>query len=415
MISERKKILYIILLFSGSFCFFNYRNLVGNFVYDRLYALILVVFFMWAIFSRKNTGNKVSDNVHSILMMFAFSIFLPFIFWDQPFYSTLYGMVPIMPLCFYFVLEKLDISTTSARYVIFVMTILYSLVQISALSTFPNNLFGFSEASILEADANLSLRGVIRLNVPGADFVVISIFLLACLSREKSKKHILLLIVPLFILLITRGTRTPIVMTTIVFVGYFLMKLKNRYIAVVSIFLLGFILFQLYDFILQNDTSGILSSLVLMTGDQISAISAGDEDPRIRMTNHFLLHFNDNFFQYLLGNGAYALNSNYGKTILKLAEDGMCIPDVCPVMIFVFFGIVGLVLYVRLFVSVIRLRIEDNCQYAKLYIVYLLLISPTNVQFFYISPIIFSLILYIIQKSHNELVIKEQNPNTVII
>ena len=137
---------------------------------------------------------------------------------------------------------------------------------------------------------------------------------------------------------------------------------------------------------------------VQLTNNQMDT---GEEDIRVTMTKYFFKDFNTNPLQDLIGNGINSVG-DYGNKIAYLGQNkGLCITDVLPTNIFLFFGIVGLLLYTLLFFAVLRSKVTPDCMFAKMMVIYMYLIGPTNVALLSISPMIFAMSLYIVKKGIN--------------
>lgn len=382
----------VVLIFCLTNNFFNYKPIVlsstfGNII-NLLINLCFVVILFKYCFNRQQYG--VSKDISRILVMFAFSIFIPFIFWNQSIYYTFRTMGMLFPLCFYFLFIKFKISSKQLAKSIVILAILYSIAELIGLSSYPNNIIGYSDYLTEDVgESSLEQRGIIRLSVPGADFIVFTIFLV--LTKFKHQKKYYVFLIPLFVLLLMRGTRTPFLVTSIFTVLYIIHTIRKK-ILVSIICLIVFLSYQsIYNQILNSDSDNIVVKYAQLTENQMSS---GEEDIRITMTKFFFTEFNNNPIKDIIGNGVPSVGK-YGDQIAYLGKNrGLCITDVLPTNIFLYFGVVGLVLYSLLLIKVIRTKVSDDCLFSKLMVLYMFAIGPTNVALLSISPMIFAMGLY---------------------
>lgn len=367
-----------------------------------LFFSLLLILYSKRILKHIN-GSNTSSIVSKLLMMFILSIIWAFILWGQPPWSSMIVMGSIggaFPLLIYFVLQKYKISTQTLVKAIIIIYILYVICYIIGLYTLPTPLFGYSKESTIEDLANsLAQRGVIRLGVPGGDFVILIIFLI--LTRYKNKKLFYLLLIPVAITLLMRGTRTPFFATVIIAVIYYLWQIKHKWI-IISIGIIMYICSTpIYQMILNSDSDNAIVKYVQMTSNQIERSNEKEEDIRIEMARYMFTEFNEgNILRTLFGNGVPGYNGHYAKIIEKLGDKRDYYPvDTAFTTIYVYFGIIGLILYAQLLWIVIRTKVTPEGSFAKLYIFYLYLISPANSALIFSGSLTLGIALYIIQQN----------------
>lgn len=365
------------------------------------FTSLLILYFKRILKNIK--GNNISSIVSKILLMYVFSIVWVFILWGQMPWSSLIVMSSIggiFPLIIYFVLQKYKISTKSLVKAIVYIYIIYVICYIIGLCTLPTPLFGYSPDKTLEEFADsLVQRGVIRLAVPGADFVVLIIFFI--LTRYKDKKIFYFLLIPVAITLLMRGTRTPFFATIIIAFIYYLWQIKHKWIIV----FIGIVIYicsgSIYQMILDSDSDNAVVKYVQMTSQQVEHSNEKKEDIRIEMARYMLTEFNEeNPFRIIFGNGVPGYDGHYSKIIEKLGDNRKYFPvDTAFTTIYVYFGIIGLILYIQLLWIVIKTRVTQEGAFAKLYIFYLYLISPTNSALVFSGALTLGIALYIIQQN----------------
>lgn len=367
-----------------------------------LFFSLLLILYSKRILKHIN-GSNTSSIVSKLLMMFILSIIWAFILWGQPPWSSMIVMGSIggaFPLLIYFVLQKYKISTQTLVKAIIIIYILYVICYIIGLYTLPTPLFGYSKESTIEDLANsFAQRGVIRLGVPGGDFVILIIFLI--LTRYKNKKLFYLLLIPVAITLLMRGTRTPFFATVIIAFIYYLWQIKHKWIIV----FIGIMMFicsgPIYQMMLNSDSDNAIIKYVQMTSHQVKRSNEKEEDIRIEMARYMFTEFNEgNILRTLFGNGVPGYNGHYAKIIEKLGDKRDYYPvDTAFTTIYVYFGIIGLILYAQLLWIVIRTKVTPEGSFAKLYIFYLYLISPANSALIFSGSLTLGIALYIIQQN----------------
>ena len=367
-----------------------------------LFFSLLLILYSKRILKHIN-GSNTSSIVSKLLMMFILSIIWAFILWGQPPWSSMIVMGSIggaFPLLIYFVLQKYKISTQTLVKAIIIIYILYVICYIIGLYTLPTPLFGYSKESTIEDLANsFAQRGVIRLGVPGGDFVILIIFLI--LTRYKNKKLFYLLLIPVAITLLMRGTRTPFFATVIIAFIYYLWQIKHKWIIV----FIGIMMFicsgPIYQMMLNSDSDNAIIKYVQMTSHQVKRSNEKEEDIRIEMARYMFTEFNEgNILRTLFGNGVPGYNGHYAKIIEKLGDKRDYYPvDPAFTTIYVYFGIIGLILYAQLLWIVIRTKVTPEGSFAKLYIFYLYLISPANSALIFSGSLTLGIALYIIQQN----------------
>ena len=174
------------------------------------------------------------------------------------------------------------------------------------------------------------------------------------------------------------------------------MNMKHKLLAISSGVIIYIIMIISYNYLLNGNSDDILSNYIKMTEQQIENNNTGEEDVRIRMTKYFFTEFNDNILQDILGNGVNGANSAYTAKVNACGDRGLCITDVLYPNIFMFFGYIGLLIYGMLFWTVFRLKVSKEGLFARLYILYGLLIGFTNTMLL-LSSFIFSMCLYVLR------------------
>lgn len=396
----------LILLFCIWNKFFNFKPFVEAQWYSQLsdiFTLCFVIFLLKEII-KKREKFSMANRLSIICIIFFFSIFWSYILRGQSIYGSLRALTNLFPIIIFFFLLKYKIENQHVVKTMVVLCVMYIFFHLSALSTYPNQLFGYNENLMEQADTTLEQRGVLRLGIPGPDIIVAMIFLV--LTKYRHKKCFYLLLIPLFSMLLLRGTRTPLFVTLVICLIYYLWQMKHKFVT----FLMGVMLFAIlniaYEHLLNSNSDDVLTNYVQMTALQLEN-NNDTEDIRVEMSRYYFTQFNDNVFEVIFGNGVPFGKSDYGKEVSRLSDARLYyLSDVGITDIFVLFGVIGLIAYGLLLLSVIRTKIDEKYMFAKLYIFYTYLILPTNVSLISLAPMIFAMNLYLVYNARIEKDIK---------
>ncbi len=414
MNNDKRVICFLVFSYGLLNAFFNnyqIRTSIPN------YGAVAIVFFSIAIviyFSKVwkyRCDHSINGVVSKLLLLFLFSLFWAFILWGQMPWESLITMASaggVFPLIIYFIFQKYKFTvTTLVKFIIIIYTI-YVVCLLIGLATLPTPVFGYTANAIENMTDSMEQRGVIRLGVPGPDFVVLVIFLV--LTRFREKKVYYLLLIPLVITLLMRGTRTPFFATVLIGLLYYLWQIKHKWIAMIVCVLLYIGSIPLYQTLLNSDSNNAVVKYVQMTSNQIERSKYKEEDIRIEMAKYMFTKFDEGkFFRIIFGNGYPGYNGKYANVITQLGEKRSYYPvDTAFTTIYVYFGIIGLVLYAYLFIIIVRTKVTKEGIFAKLYVFYLFLLTPTNCSLVTATTTL-AIALYIINKTHISNNLRENN------
>lgn len=403
---------WIIVLF---YCFYTQFFSASFFVNMHIYRdlvvvvdlLVCAIFVPYAINSHKDV---VSRQVWFLCLLFCFALLWGWLYWDESLYTGLkatFRSQGVFTLLFYFIYKKYQVSYQVLLKVIFAIAIIYSCCYIVGVLTYPNQIFGaslnFDESSF---EKTLENRGVLRLFLQGADFIVIAIFYL--LVRFREKKICYLWLIPLFIMLVMRGTRTPLIVTGLMCFLYYLKSIKNKVLSV-SIFVIAILSFNVVNEALLNSKSDnpIVKYVQLTSSQMENNENKGEEDIRVQMSKYMLteLDVNDPVCVFI-GNGIPSSGRLQARLTALENDNSFWVVDVGFIVIFVYFGLVGLFIYLGLLVMIIKLKVDAKYYFAKLYLFYLYLILPTNCSLITLSSFMVALALYILYLGNQEWISK---------
>ena len=387
----------IILMYCLITNFFNARTLVESGVYSKVVSGLLyispIIFFEEIQKSFRIKG--IPFHVASIAFLFVMGVFSALFFWRQSIFNSVQALRDFLPLLFFFFLIKFKFSNRSILIALISLSILYVVCYFLSISAYPNNYFGYiQELDEVYIERVSEARGVLRLiGLPGNDLVVfVYCYILVKCHRNRAYMPLLL---PLLIMVVLRGSRTPFFMVVLLSLIYYISLVKDK--LMVGLLVLTFFLISVYGYnvIMESRSDNVVVNYIQMTDEQINGNK--HEDIRVKNTKYFFSEFIGNPLTAIVGNGI-PKQSGYSKIIEKLKDKGFYLSDVGITSIFVFWGVVGLFVYGWLFVTILRTSVNDDFMYGKLFAFYMFMILPTNVAMLSRSPILFAISLYLIYK-----------------
>ncbi|HCT9758124.1 TPA: hypothetical protein OUD47_005320, partial [Klebsiella pneumoniae] len=119
-------------------------------------------------------------------------------------------------------------------------------------------------------------------------------------------------------------------------------------------------------------------NMVNLTLDQLTSQKSGDDNVRLLEYNYFLTNYSKNMITDIFGNGIPHFQSSYGLKEISIREQfSYFMSDVGYAAIFVRFGVIGLLLYLFVFVKAAFQKVDKQYIYAKLFIIYLAIANVT--------------------------------------
>ena len=205
-------------------------------------------------------------------------------------------------------------------------------------------------------------------------------------------------------MLVLRGTRTPLIVTGLMCLLYYLKSIKSKIISI-SILVFAILSFNVVNEALLNSTSDnpIVKYVQLTSNQMENNDSKGEDDIRVQMSKYMLteLDANDPVCVFI-GNGIPSGGRLQARLTALENNNSFWVVDVGLIVIFVYFGIVGLLIYLGLLIMIIRLKVDTKYYFAKLYLFYLYLILPTNCSLITLSSFMVALALYVLYLGNQE-------------
>ena len=359
--------LFVIAFTVIAFGFFGYVG-IGFFLSRLLVFLTIPLMFCycWNTFIRPSL-NPYFKTMRLIVLFTIISIFSSFIFWGQSFSLGYRITVTGFVLVFYFYLCKRKPDVGSVETYILAFGLLYCALWLYAMIQFPTPVFGFGAEGELEEDLS---RGINRINFVGYLSLVFAYFLSLNRAFLSRKRAFYVLSAVLFVFIVLQVTRQIIFLAAFVSIIYLFQKKPKA-------LLLGLLLLILifgFGNRIEVSSDSILGSLINLTETQMENNQYGEKDIRLVEYEYFFTQWSRNIITDIIGNGIPHSSSSYGRMQTHLQDSyGLYLSDVGYARIYVTIGLVGLVLYLTLFIKCCLAKLPENLMYAKLFMLYLML------------------------------------------
>lgn len=307
--------------------------------------------------------DKFSLDIRYILMSLSFSMVMALFFHDQSLLLSYRSTCNLFSFIFYFFLLKTRIPEKHILRCILFYCILWILVWGIALYYAPIPIFGNIDEELYE------IRGTYRFFIPGDAFLYLIFYYCVAKCVINKKKIFIIFSVLLGVVIIYQVTRQTIVTCIIITMYYILRKVK--YIIVY----LSVILFVSTFFTINIADKTVIGNMINLSEEQIDAQRKGEIDTRLLDYKYFLTEFENNPVTVFLGNGMPHDDSNYGKIFLKLKEDRFIyLSDVGYPSIYIISGILGLILFGRLFYHIAKFKyISKDMIWIKMYLMHVMI------------------------------------------
>lgn len=347
------------------FQFFGYVKIPSDLRKILCYGsvAVLLVYVFPTIFNNNLYKIRYFLIIKFLVLLSILSIFVAQIVWDQSILLGFNVTSPMLGIAFYFFLIKAKPSYNDIKKFIITYTIIYLLIWIYAWTQAPYVTFSPSDSEELLNDS----RGIFRINIVGRLFLVFTFFYgLNKWIVDKENKNLVLSII-CFVFIVFQVTRQLILFPAVIGLFYFFRSYKYKWIVFCSI---GLIYFTSSIAINLNEDS-FINSLFSMSEQQIES-NKSEDDIRLRATKFFFNDYSPNFITDFFGNGVPHNKSSYGKYVSKLNSSyGYYLSDVGYAKMFVINGLLGLVLYLILFIKVIFQKVSREWYFAKLFILFM--------------------------------------------
>lgn len=307
-----------------------------------------------------------------IIIMIIVSMFMPTLFWNQSLGLTYRVTAYHFVFLYYFILLKYNVTEKEILSVLIFYGIVYALLWLVALSYVPIPVFSDDEE--IRED-----RGTFRIIIASFDIIMLLYFW--ALANLKKRTKILLsiiIIVPCIVFTVTNLTRA--IWAAVILVSLYMVfaktKLSTKIISLVAVVAMFPVLISVFSRFAQNNE--VLSTITEMTEMQLTEMSDMNEDNSETRLVEYRIGFTDyerNPVTFLVGSGRAHIFSDFGRYEQNLRNTyKFDRSDAGYPAIFVTYGLIGLLIFLGLFLKIIR----DKNDKASPYKMYLIVIIAIN-------------------------------------
>lgn len=362
-----------VMVFCLTMIFFQFYLYTGiNATILKLLSFVtvpLVALYCYKTFTQYNK-NEFFRIMKAIVVITFISILSAWLFKGQSIVLGYRAIAVQFSLLFFFYLYKRKPSIKSIENFSLFLGLLYCILWLYATSRFPTITFGISDENEMVEDLS---RGMIRINFTGRISLIFAYFIALNKAYTMKKKIYIILSVVFFIFIVMQVTRQLILWSALVTIVYIFQKSKK-------LMIVGAITFLTLYFVgsnikLQQDS--VIGSMIELTQQQINDNSNGDENIRISEYRYFFTEWPSNILTRLIGNGYPHADSAYGNYYSNLQQkQRYFLSDVGYAQMYVVTGLIGLMLYICLFIKCLFRRMPEDLAYTKMFMLFLL---PANI------------------------------------
>lgn len=385
--------------------FFNYEPYVHLGRYLVLIDVLLNAFYFYIFitnFSKINKRSKGMSVFSCMYMLFVASIIVSYILNGQSLYYGLTGLSSTyLGVGLFFYLYIRGIPEEFIKQMFWVLAGGYILTTILSYIQYPHNVFGYNviadNAGDLEQKMEKSVqdRGVYRFLMTGCDYVTLGLFYLATIQKKIKYKGILIVICVLFTLM--RGARSPIMQTLLFSILAYLVANKFSLFKVVALMFGAIVLYVSAMSI--PFTQNMIDSMSNYTKDEIN--DKGTDNVRLLALEYYTLEYNENqVVPIVVGNGPAIVGPHRDK-VEKAMAYGLYDSDIEYLRLFIYFGLIGIVIIIFWGVTFIRMTVPPDYLYLKFFIIYLFGVMCLGSHFCLEAPMI-ALVCYLICVGHQK-------------
>ncbi len=328
--------------------------------YFNLFCLLWVLFF---VFKHRNTfiiKSNFSNLITGLIAVYILSAFMALIYRGQDLISGVIALIPNLYIFLFFFFNKKNLQIEQIEKLIKVLLITYIVIWMYSVTQIPNLIFGISRDGDLENNS----RGFFRLFIPGLQILPLSMFyFFNKFSLTKSKKWLFISIV-LLVAIVLHVRRQMIIWSVLLFLFYVLRHYKYNYKAIVALLIV--LIFGLYSF----NSKSPLRLMYDETVNQVASKRVVEKDIRIKAIEFYATEYSISSLNIIFGNGMPYVDTFFGKYNKSLQKKGLYKSDIGWFGLYADFGLVGVVLYILIFIKLIKQKVSQERYYAKIFLIY---------------------------------------------
>lgn len=382
--------------------FFNYAPYVHLERYLILIDVLLNIYYFYICITNYTDlrRSKAILVFSSMYMVFVLSIFVSLFVNGQSLYYGLTGLSPqYLSIGLFYYLYARKIPVDCVKKMLWILAGSYILVTILSYIQYPNNIFGYNEIAENRGDTeqlmdrSMQDRGVYRFLITGCDYITLGLFYLVTIKNKIKFKGALICICVLFTLM--RGARSPIMLTILISILAFLVANKFSIVKIIAL-MIGSVLLYVGAINIPF-TEKMIDSMSNYTKDEIN--ETGKDNVRLLALEYYTLEYNENqVVPIVIGNGPTVVGPHFDK-VKKAMAFGLYDCDIEYLRLFIYFGLIGIIIILFWGVSFICMSVPPDYLYLKFFILYLLGVMCLGSHFSMESPMI-ALVCYMICVGH---------------
>lgn len=351
------------------FQFFRYYALSSQM---QRYPIMLLVPLI-AILSWKQLFSKQKDIffrlMRYLLVSWIVSMFMSYVFWGQPMSKSYSITSQYLFIIMFFYLCKEKCTKVTIEKVIVFFGWAYIILWLYSFSRFPEVTFGWYGEEGMSEDMS---RGMVRINFTGRLSLILGYFYYLNKSFLNRSPKYKIFAITFFVFLILQLTRQLILWSGIVTVIFIFLRSKK-----IASFL-GIIFAALYigsaNIEFSNDS--IIGSMLNITNEEMNGELYSGENPRITEYKYFFTKWSKNAITDVFGNGVPDSSTGYGRYEQRLwYTDHIYLSDTGYPTMYVYVGLIGLILYIVLFIRAVLQKMPKEISYVKMFMLFMI---PAN-------------------------------------
>lgn len=297
-----------------------------------------------------------------LLLSTIISMTMSIMLWNQSGLATIKAFRTYYLVLIFYVLCKRKADTGEVEKALVLLAILYLVCWMYQISQVPDLVFGNDQSGDL---ANTESRGFYRFWIPTKENMpILALFMYELFRR--TKKNVFLILMPVcFIIVILHVGRQMIFWSFVSIVLLLIYNYRKRWltltISTVALYYVSILLIN------NIDTIDLLSQMTT------SQVQYANDDIRTKCMEFFWQQSTSNPIGFLFGNGvAWGGNNEAFASFIRNAQyKGYYLSDIGYVSLLYNFGILGVIVYIALFIKMMKLKVEDKYIYLKFYMIYI--------------------------------------------
>ena len=271
----------------------------------------------------------------------------------------------LIPLSFisYFWLIKNKVSSSVVESVLVIAAVIYLFCWLYQVSQIPNTVFGNREIEINSG------RGFARFWIVTKEHLPFLMFYALAMYNRCKKILWMVIAFVVFSVVILHVVRQMIVWSGVMAISYYFYVNKK---STLKLLLFLIILLIVLNYFTTYFTA--IDDLMVLTQDSKNTVNSVDSDNiRIKAMLYVIKNYNTNLLTILFGSGFPTDGSLLANKILMYMNKGFYLDDLGFVGMYCNTGLISVLLYVMIFISIFKCKVTNEYLYLKFYLAYLVL------------------------------------------